>query len=510
VVDPLIRKSHIALEYVHGVLEKSPYVGAFWVDASSVDKFHQAYKHIAVQLGLRPWMHPGVDEIHPVSAWLNNAKNMCWLMVLDNADDADVAEHIISCLPIGSNVSILITSRDKRLALKLTGLPSRLIDVQPMTVEDARTLLSMRVSNANSSDADSTHLVECLDLLPLAITQVADYIQMHHVTITWCLDLSVHSWAKLLSRKSSDLGDDLGCQLPVLVTFWRSLDYIATKNPLAANIVSRMAVLANKGIPEMLLHRDGVEDGKFRDALNLLKAFSLINENGEASVDIPRLVQLSAQLWLGPKMARWNNEAVVLLSKIFPQGSDENWKMCEVLMPHAEVVIEYDGRPDLGHDLVLPERVTLLHNMACYAEKQGRYADACQRGMQTLAIREMMFGKEHPDTLMSMNNLANVLRRKGKYEEAEKIHRQTLELRQRVVGEEHPDTLMSINNLGAVLDNQGKYEEAEQMYRQALKLREKVLGKDHLDTLGSRHNLANVLRRKEKHEEVRVVRGPAD
>jgi len=42
---------------------------------------------------------------------------------------------------------------------------------------------------------------------------------------------------------------------------------------------------------------------------------------------------------------------------------------------------------------------------------------------QALALKEMVLGKEHPDTLTSMNNLAEVLRGQGKYEQAEEMHR---------------------------------------------------------------------------------------
>jgi Flp pilus assembly protein TadD len=64
-----------------------------------------------------------------------------------------------------------------------------------------------------------------------------------------------------------------------------------------------------------------------------------------------------------------------------------------------------------------------------------------------------------------MNNLALSLRQQGKYAEAEAMHRQTLQLREMVLGKEHPDTLGSMNNLALSLRQQGKYAEAEAMHR---------------------------------------------
>ena len=72
---------------------------------------------------------------------------------------------------------------------------------------------------------------------------------------------------------------------------------------------------------------------------------------------------------------------------------------------------------------------------------------------QTLATREKVLGREHPDTLTSMNNLALVLNRQGKYEEAEAMHRQTLAMYEKVLGREHPDTLSSMNTLAGVLNS---------------------------------------------------------
>jgi len=70
-----------------------------------------------------------------------------------------------------------------------------------------------------------------------------------------------------------------------------------------------------------------------------------------------------------------------------------------------------------------------------------------------------------------MNNLALALSSQGKYAEAEKMHRETLALREKVSGKEHPDTLTSMNDLAQALSDQGNYVEAEKMHRETLALR---------------------------------------
>jgi hypothetical protein len=52
-----------------------------------------------------------------------------------------------------------------------------------------------------------------------------------------------------------------------------------------------------------------------------------------------------------------------------------------------------------------------------------------------------------------MHEVGLALKRQGRYEAAEAINRQTLALKETVLGREHPETLTSINNLAGVLES---------------------------------------------------------
>jgi tetratricopeptide (TPR) repeat protein len=101
-----------------------------------------------------------------------------------------------------------------------------------------------------------------------------------------------------------------------------------------------------------------------------------------------------------------------------------------------------------------------------------------------------------------MNGLALSLYQQGKYAEAEAMQRQTLQLQETVFGKDHPDTLISMNNLASSLRQQGKYAEAEKFYQQTLESRDKMLGIDPLGTLATMNNLAEVLRQQGEEREV--------
>jgi tetratricopeptide (TPR) repeat protein len=152
-----------------------------------------------------------------------------------------------------------------------------------------------------------------------------------------------------------------------------------------------------------------------------------------------------------------------------------------------------------------PDTLASMNNLAQVLVRQGKYEEAEAMNRQTMALKETVLGREHPSTLTSMNNLAQVLNSQGKHEEAEAMHRQTLAGYERVLGHEHPHTLASMHNLALVFNRQGKYEEAEAMLRQTLARREKVLGHEHPSILTSMNNLAEVFNNQGKYEKAEAM-----
>lgn len=189
--DVMDRKSQIAIEYCYRYSEKYPDCTVFWVYGSTVERFEQAYENIARSLELPGWNDPKANTLQIVSDWLRNGDHKGWLMILDNADDEDVflktRKNISSegagtnqdnaplstYLPLTSRGSILVTSRNRMVAFKLTEKAEHIIDVSPMDEEEAITLLHKRLPDARSSDEVSIDLVETLERYPLAITQAA-------------------------------------------------------------------------------------------------------------------------------------------------------------------------------------------------------------------------------------------------------------------------------------------------------------------------------------------------
>ena len=91
---------------------------------------------------------------------------------------------------------------------------------------------------------------------------------------------------------------------------------------------------------------------------------------------------------------------------------------------------------------------------------KAKYAVDEQERRAVLAVRERVFGAEHPETLSIRNSVASALSLQGKHAEAEQEYRAVLAIQERVLGAEHPDVFQSCTSLAHCLCNQKKLPEA--------------------------------------------------
>ena len=262
----LYRKSQVAIEYSYRYRAKYPSRHVFWVHASTTERFDQAYRDIARRLNLPEWNDPSVDTLQIVSDWLNGRDHNGWLIILDNADDQKVffglrIVNAIRCgpplflyLPQTSKGRVIITSRNRNAAFRLSNAPELIIDVSPMGAEDAKNLLKRKLPHDQSSDTEIMKLLETLEHLPLAITQAAAYIGMNHTRLTVSKYLAyLRKNEKILLKDMGDLRRDHDVPNSGLKTWQISFDQIKSYHPQAANLLSLMSVLDRQGIPEFLL-----------------------------------------------------------------------------------------------------------------------------------------------------------------------------------------------------------------------------------------------------------------
>jgi tetratricopeptide (TPR) repeat protein len=531
VADKAKRKSQLAVEYSYRVRENSPATWVFWVHASSRARFEEGYRKIAERGKLLGWDQPDVDILKPVHSWLCNEANGRWVMIIDNADDVGVfprspqryqgskdgvtshtAASLLNFLPQSPNGSILITSRSRNVAFRLTGNYADIISIQPMDQAHALALLQNKLEGGFKQD-DAAALIKELDYMPLAITQAAAYISQRapRATMsTYLQDLRKGDLdrARLLDIDIEDSRRDGTASNSIIATWQISFEHILQARPSATRLLSLMSLFDRQGIPESLLGGRYQEDNDasptFEDDLNTLTSFSLVATDIDGRrFEMHRLVQFSTRKWLElqGELEGWREKYARLMDDSYPVGRYENWRVCQALFPHAQATVAC--RPTGGS--ALEAWASVLFKAAWYADDMGNYNVAQEMGRDALEARETTLGAEHPDTLASVSNLGSVLERQGKYDEAEAMHRRALEGYEKVLGPEHPDTLTSVSQLGSVLERQGKYDEAEVMHRRDLEGSEKVLGPEHPDTLTSVSQLGSVLESQGKYDEAELM-----
>src|SRR5436189_4580486 len=124
-------KSQLAIEFAHRIAQGADDTWVFWIYAGTQVRVEEGFRAIADAVKLPGRNQPKADIPQLVHSWLSNERNGRWFIVLDSADDGDVfygtsggSRHgrpIATYLPQSRNGSIIITTRDRDLAFKLSG-----------------------------------------------------------------------------------------------------------------------------------------------------------------------------------------------------------------------------------------------------------------------------------------------------------------------------------------------------------------------------------------------------
>ncbi|KAK4466236.1 kinesin light chain [Cladorrhinum samala] len=528
-----IGKTQIALQYIYWLRDEYPDVSVFWVHASTAQRFSEAYASIAQACNIPGCDSPDADVPTLVKKWLQTRNGHRWMMVIDNADDAELftpSGGLQKHIPDYTYGSVLVTTRNKVVGSRL--VPARLlIEVGNMDETESRNLLQQSLQLDDTDTIILSELSSRLEHLPLALAQAAAFIQENTMSVQEYIELldgSNESQVKLLNEEFETVGRDSESSRAVAKTWILSFEQIKSQNPLAGNLLSFLSLFDRQEIP-MEFPIGGLERTK---ALGALKAFSFITQGKDGNFNMHRLVQLVTRNWLKQNgtMPRFAEQAIFAVAEAYPYGKHENRVKCGKYLPHVYAVLGLTGTEStqenvaksdilhcagsflwyrgqvadaeklqregvdlrekfLGHD----DEKTLasMGNLALIYKDLGRWKEAESLQSRALKVEKRVLGEEHPDTLTSMSNLASTYSDLGRWEEAESLESQVLEARKRVLGEEHPDTLTSMNNLALTYKDLGRWKEAESLQSQVLEARKRVLGEEHPDTLKSMNNLAS-------------------
>ena len=219
-----IRKSQIAIEYAYRFRQYRKQSHVFWVYAASTIRFMQAYRDIALTLKLPGCNDTNTDPCELVFKWLNEDDSGSWLMILDNADDADVffrssisstpraqtSRPLIDYFPrrLSPLRLLIVTSRNRQLGEDLAnGEPC--VEISPFSSLEAKELLRSKIRE-DLDLLDTASLERLLDVLghiPLAITQAAAFMNRNRWSLRKYLAALEKDEQNLTDHLSKDLQD---------------------------------------------------------------------------------------------------------------------------------------------------------------------------------------------------------------------------------------------------------------------------------------------------------------
>lgn len=528
----------------------------FWVHASNAARVEQGYRDIAERAKISGRDEPRGNIFDLVNNWLRTEKKEKWALILDNADDAllfethdsnqtlqtngssnGLTQPLSAYLPQSENGSILVTTRNKSVALHMVE-ESEVFMIEPMNDSDALALLEKKLGG-NIEKNDAVELVEALEFMPLAIIQAAAYIRQRgpRSSIKEYLKefhKNDHKKTSLLNQEAGHLRRDQEAKNSIMITWQISFDHILKARTSAADLLSLMSFFDRQGIPENLIktqnnaeyvnrggdagNDEGIEggehtvddkevDGKndsyensisvsslddeFETDILTLRNYSFITASVDGTIfEMHRLVQLAIRKWLETRdeLEKWKQKFIKTLCAEFPTTTEhyENWTKFQTLFPHVKSAEAQ--RPVVEHSLW--EWAVLLCRAAFYLQTKGAYAEAETMASQgTLTMRRIR-GQEDEETLLGMDTLSVIYGSSGQWKKAEKLLNEVIELKTKVYGAEHVETGSSIFNLASTYRERGRLSEAEVLQVQVMNTYVKVLGTEHSHTLHSMNNLA--------------------
>ncbi|KAI0437652.1 hypothetical protein F4803DRAFT_565895 [Xylaria telfairii] len=514
-----IGKTQIALKYVFWLHDTSPDISIFWVHASNINRFRQAYAEIAEECQVPGYNDPKENILSLLKKWLEQKNRGRWLMVIDSADDAqlfcrsarfintDSEWYLGQYIPECAHGAVIITTRNKQVGLQLTkGMGKGFLEIDKMDNVECCELLRTSLDNDHIPKEELSTLACRLEQLPLALAQASAFIQENTITVDkylQLLDQGDENFICLLGEEFSTIGRDSDTPQALAATWILSFEQIEQQNTLASELLLLMSLFDRQAIPMEFLSDfcessqscPPMEDLQLTKALGVLKAYSLINEEKSNSFNMHRLVQLVTQKWLAKKetMPQFAEKAILTVSHCYPFGDFENREKCTAYLPHVQAVLQLDGITSRDGNIA---RASILHRAGSLYCLRGQQGLAEKFETQATDIRREVLGQDHPDTLSSMNNLASTYWNQGRWKEAESLGVQVLERpeslgvqvlerRKTILGPDHPDTLNSMNNLACTWKEQGRIDDAIRLMENCVEARLRVLGQDHPNTVAS-------------------------
>ncbi|MDR1002410.1 MAG: toll/interleukin-1 receptor domain-containing protein [Oscillospiraceae bacterium] len=491
-----IGKTQIVLEYAHRHIDTHSLI--WWVNAETEQLVVNDYSSFLKRMGQpASLLDDSAAIIEKVCGILEEQDN--WLLIFDNVDEG---MNVQDYLPSAISGRVLLTSRISSCHI------GKLIEVEVLEVEEAVNFLNNRIGEDKDFDRENAKkLADRLGRFPLALEQAAAYIAENKI--------SYEKYEKLLDEIGTGIFNSdtyiKDYKYPVTATWHISIGkFKRTESVQLLNLLSYFApdnipfswILRQKKFLAENLKNSFSNEFSANEILKPLVKYSLVKRDGDC-LSIHRLFQEVIRDSL--KAAGDDTYVACVLDIVYEEfrykyDTAEERQSFTQNVPHAIAAADKASEL-LKDDEQLEKAARIYHEIGFGFYNLANYDEALRWYNKALAIKEKVFGTEHPDTAITYNNIAEVYRRKGDYDKALKWDNKALAIREKVLGTEHPDTAITYNNIALIYDSKGDYDEALKWHNKALLIKEKVLGTEHPSTATTYNNIAGVYESKGDYDE---------
>ncbi|KAJ1323000.1 FxSxx-COOH system tetratricopeptide repeat protein [Microdochium nivale] len=388
-----VGKTQVALQFAHWVRDTQPDYCIFWLPASSVEGFDQAYLEMGRQLGVE--VDPLVEDPKmTIQRYLSFDETGRWLLVIDNADDTELvldSEGFLESIPDSETGRVLFTTRSLDVGLSVA--ETDIVELHEMDPEEARLLMekSLIRKQAPSDGPSTAELLRELTYLPLAIAQAAAYLNCNRISARRYLELLRATEKKNNNTKNNNAAVQLAVSSgeyhdstryrsshnAVARTWQVSLNQIRAAHGQAAELLAFISCIEPEAIPRSLLPELSSEL-ETAEALGTLLDYSFLSERGDdgEAFDMHSLVHLGAQVWVSAegRAEEVALEALAQVQAVFPATDwAEDRETWQAYLPHARRVLSTSGRHGGVGSTV---RMTLLNVVADCLRHEGRDSEA--------------------------------------------------------------------------------------------------------------------------------------
>lgn len=377
-----VGKTQVAIEAAYSLVDKC---SVFWVPVVDASSLTKAFLEIGRQLAITDFKDE-INAVRLVRDALSCETTGNWLLIFDNADDNTLlfdrsqSMPLADYLPFSPRGSILFTTRNYEVAVKLDVRTKNIVRVCEMTKSEAMELLQEDLREQQTRDEKSTHrLLETLAYFPLAIKQASVFMASKGMSTTRYLkhcEARPHSLLNFLHEAFVDCRQYKAAQSSVATTWEVSFEYIARDTPLAAAYLKFMCFLAAQDIQLDQLPMLGTEL-EVDIAFGALIAYSFLTERNELnSFDFHPLVRQAVYNWVKNKgtqeQEHWATEVISHLSRRLPSLDGCNTHAWARYLPHAETALSLQA---------MSKDTEVLNHLRSIVQEGHRLLGGAQRGL---------------------------------------------------------------------------------------------------------------------------------